>query len=64
MRNLAEEEWDLWGASMAIKDPWFVEELGKCFNSIHGPGSWESNPWLWLATLQLKEQANNERNEL
>jgi hypothetical protein len=24
----------------------------ELFNSIHGPGSWERNPWLWLATVQ------------
>lgn len=33
------------GARLAMKN---------LFNSIHGPGSWESNPWLWLCEIEPK----------
>lgn len=32
-----------------------VEAGYTLFNSIHGPGSWEENPWLWLATIKPTE---------
>lgn len=26
--------------------------FGELFNSLHGPGSWEVNPWVWVATIK------------
>lgn len=66
VQEVTEEDakaWGVRGVRLGFVDPRaggrasrisYIEGFGDMFESIHGPGSWEVNPWIWIAAINTQ----------
>jgi len=47
------EGWDGYISYMPQPHP-AIAEFSRLWESIHGPGSWDHNPWVWVVTFKVE----------
>lgn len=58
LQDISEEDAKAAGSEMELQetlpnqagddDPWYTGGFINTWNYIHGPGSWDANPWVWV----------------
>lgn len=60
LQDISEEDAEAEGVRGSEGGAWgregLIEDFSNLWESIHGPGSWDANPWVWVIKFKRVEQ--------